>query len=768
MRILRTLSELRLLVYAAALLLLAKVNFAQQALQTLHNQIPPEVSSGRATFVESLPSDHQLYFSIVLPLRNEPALQSLLQRLYDPSSPDYHKFLTVDQFTEQFGPTVEDYDTVVNFAKTNGFTVAGDPPNRMAVPVSATAAQFESAFHVRMNLYQHPTENRLYLSPDRDPSLNLSVPIKGISGLSNFSVPHPVSFKGNKNAFVTGSGGGGTSYLPSDMRAAYYGSGPLTGSGQCVGLVEFDGYYINDVLATLVGSGPATASAISNGPDYVLTYNPPGGGGPFTINITNESVNGAISGLCDNITGSVGPCSDDGEPEVVLDIAEAIGMAPGINQVHVYIAAPGSEPQDQQDTTTTDDYLMLNQMATDIGNGNGCYQLSNSWAWWPSNPLSDPDEQVFEEFQAQGQSFFSASGDSGAWQYIDPENGPQCSFGSCYTYPPESPNVTAVGGTVVVTNGARGSWQSEDGWGYLGYTPGPSSGGGVSVDNFPIPNYQTASGWASECSDTYYCSTQYRNAPDVGMNADNFWLCAEEFGGHQTTCEEGLTGTSFAAPLWAGFTALMNQQAVAEGASMLGFINPLIYSIGEGANYLNDFNDLTDPSGNTSNGYAMVSGGYNFITGWGSPNGQAFINAVVAMPDDAPTFSVSIGSSTHVPEKQGSQPNVLSIGHVMTYPVTVTPNAYFAGTVVLSASGLPQGVTASFSPQSLTFTLGSSEETSTMTLTSSYNNPETTITNGPVTFAVTGTVLGVTSSATDQLTTQGLQYKGDCGVANPL
>lgn len=90
------------LVCAVAFVSFTKVILAQQTLQALQNQIPPAVSSGQAAFVQSLRADHQLYFSIVLPLRNQPALKDLLQRLYDPSSPDYRKFLTVDQFTAQF------------------------------------------------------------------------------------------------------------------------------------------------------------------------------------------------------------------------------------------------------------------------------------------------------------------------------------------------------------------------------------------------------------------------------------------------------------------------------------------------------------------------------------------------------------------------------------------------------------------------------------------------------------------------------------------
>jgi subtilase family serine protease len=89
---------------------------AQLSLQVLHSHVPTAVSNGRAAPVGSLPTEQNMSISIVLPLRNQSALTSLLGRLYDPSSPDYRHFVTVQQFTDQFGPTVEDYQAVVSFA----------------------------------------------------------------------------------------------------------------------------------------------------------------------------------------------------------------------------------------------------------------------------------------------------------------------------------------------------------------------------------------------------------------------------------------------------------------------------------------------------------------------------------------------------------------------------------------------------------------------------------------------------------------------------
>ncbi len=82
-----------------------------------------------------LPATNVLQLAITLPLRNQDALANLLQRLYDPASPDYHCYLTPKQFSERFGPTVRDYETVVNFCKSNGLEVATTHDSRMLLDV---------------------------------------------------------------------------------------------------------------------------------------------------------------------------------------------------------------------------------------------------------------------------------------------------------------------------------------------------------------------------------------------------------------------------------------------------------------------------------------------------------------------------------------------------------------------------------------------------------------------------------------------------------
>ena len=137
-------------------------------------------------------------------------------------------------------------------------------------------------------------------------------------------------------------------------------------------------------------------------------------------------------------------------------------------------------------------------------------------------------------------------------------------------------------------------------------------------DAFPIPSWQQLKGVINSANKG---STTLRNSPDVSAEANNdFYACAD-----QGACQTGWGGTSFAAPMWAGFMALVNQQAAAGGAKTVGFINPLIYPLGVSSGYGAAFHDIT--SGN--NGYPAVTG-YDLATGWGSPNGAGLIKALAA------------------------------------------------------------------------------------------------------------------------------------------
>jgi len=546
-------------VMSATLSLFTLSSQAEQHFQTLPTKIVrPAVSTGKAAPVGPLPLTQHLKLHIVLPVRDQAGVDSTLQQLYDPQSPSYRNWLSVKEFTDKFGPTQEDYQAVVDFAKANGLAIVGTPaPNRRMVAVDGPVDAINKTFHLTMTSYRHPTENRNFYSPDREPTLDLKVPIQHIEGLDNFSLPHSIDLKHSTTdntlqTFAVGSGPGGQ-YLGSDMRAAYYGGGPLTGTGQYIGL--FGGQYdMNDVKLYFSSVGQS--------------FNP--------------SVVQAVS-VDDTETSCTG--CDDGE--IVIDIARSYSMAPGVSGIFEFV---GGCEEDTLNAMATHDPLPM--------------QNSSSIGCLPGSSIP-AIESILQEMAAQGQSYFSASGDSAAFKTSDDNTGD--------TYPTESTWCTAAGGSDLNTNGAGGPWVSETAW--------ADSGGGPSPDGFAIPSWQQLPGVINSSNGG---STTLRNLPDVASEAnfDNYF-CDEG------VCQGGLGGTSFSSPTWAGFMALVNQQAVANGKPTAGLLNPTIYAIGTGSSYNSDFHDIT--SGNNNNGvgqsYNAVTG-YDLVTGWGTPNGQSLINAL--------------------------------------------------------------------------------------------------------------------------------------------
>ena len=518
-----------------------------QTLLTRH--VREAIVNGQALSAGRLPASQSMRFDVVLALRHQPELENFLQELYDPSSSEYRHYVTVPEFTERFGPSQEDYNVVISFAKANGFTVVGGSRDAFDVQLKGTVASVEKAFHVTMGVYKHPTENRTFYAPDREPTVDLPFQLWHISGLDNYSTPRPALAHSNLKAKSNAVKGScpGNSYCGSDMRAAYYGSGSLTGAGQTLGLLEFAGYDIADLKTYFKNAGQ--------------TNNVP---------VVGNSTDGT-SLSCLNADG----CDDR---EQILDMTQAISMAPGLNDLYVFVGST--------------DTAMLSSMSTHsplVG------QIGSSWTWEPSDPGTD--DPYFEKMASQGQSYFQAAGDSGAY-----------TPSSTYVFPGDDAHAIVVGGTDLQVKSAGGPWSSETAW-------VDGGGGYYTPDAIPIPSWQQLTGVITAANKG---SKTLRNSPDVAAEADfDFYTCAD-----QEACQTGWGGTSFATPMWAGYMALVNQQAAANGNPALGFINPTIYPLGLGSGYDADFHDIT--SGN--NGYPAVTG-YDLATGWGSPN-SGLINAL--------------------------------------------------------------------------------------------------------------------------------------------
>ena len=173
----------------AACLSLALGICQAQTMRTHH--VRQATQDGTARYLGNLSSAQTLRLTITLPLHNQDELDQLIQNLYDPSSPSYHKFLTVDQFTAEFGPTEQEYDSAINYFRENGLTVVDTTPNRVNLQVTGSVANVQRALHVNLGVYQHPTESRTFYAPDKEPTTGLSISLWHVDGLDNFSVPLP-------------------------------------------------------------------------------------------------------------------------------------------------------------------------------------------------------------------------------------------------------------------------------------------------------------------------------------------------------------------------------------------------------------------------------------------------------------------------------------------------------------------------------------------------------------------------------------------------
>ena len=652
-----------------ALISIVAMNTRAQGQSMMTRHVREVTLNGQALSVGRLPATQSMHLNIVLALRNQPELDNFLRQLSDPSSGMYRRFLTVPEFTEKFGPTQRDYDAVVRFAKANGFTVVGGSRDGMDVQIVGPVSAVEKAFHVTMGTYQHPTESRIFYGPDREPTTDLPFQLWHVSGMDNFSLPHPLYVKKSDYAAAHGieaervvshattGSGPSASFLGSDMRAAYYGGTALTGAGQNLGLFEFLGTDLADLTTYYKNVGQ--------------TNNVP---------ITLFSTDGTSTSCVDSAAG--GRCDDT---EQTLDMTQALGMAPGLSSLVVYIGSV--------DTAIISAMTTHNPLPTTIG----C-----SWGWTPADP--NTLNPYFQKMAAQGQNFFAASGDASTWSSRNE------------AWPADNAFIVSVGGTDLITASAGGAWKSETAW--------VDSGGGISPDAIAIPSWQQLSGVINSSNRG---STTLRNGPDVAANANfTFYVCAD-----QTTCTANeFGGTSFAAPMWAGYVALANQQLANNGDATLGFINPTIYSQNITSSYGTDFHDITS---GTSGSFSAVTG-YDLVTGWGSPNGVGLINALSGGTSPTPNFGISAspGSVSVVQGGNGSS------------TITTTVSNGFNAAVGLTASGQPTGVTVTFNPTSIAAP-GAGSSTMSMAVAS-------TTAAGTYTITVTGTGGGITQNTSVSLT----------------
>lgn len=531
------------------------------------------LSSG-AKQVSPVPASEHINLTLSFPLRNEAALDRFIKEVNDPASPHYHHYLNSEDFARKHGMTETDYQHVVKWAYSQHLKVVETPRNRMSLSLSGEAGNIESAFKIKFYHYSFPVQNSQSTSivyvADRQPTVNIGIPVEHIYGLDNIDRARTFQKKSTQMNLVmnipSGSGPKGN-FIPTDMRNAYYGSGPLTGKGQTVAVISYGGLQNDDLDVFYTGIK-------AKKPEVPIKK--------IYINDFDEKSSVAISN------------SD----ESLLDVVNVLGMAPGLKELLFYASA------------TKDAQALLDRVASD----NVASVISSSF-----NAPGD-FTKTYKEFQAQGQTFIQASGDDGAYDNYS------------WDRPLGNPEITLVGGTRLITEMPGGKWKSETGWpksggGYYPCSIVPACQ--APIQKYPIPAYQKNS---FVINANNKASETYRNTPDVAMEADDDNVGVEQGklvlnrGGTSYAAPRfaGLMALANEAALQKGGgkrIGFINSRLYTIGAGSHAAQN--FHDVISGSNPASD--RISSP--NTPE-YSAVKG-FDLVTGWGTPVGAALIESLI-------------------------------------------------------------------------------------------------------------------------------------------
>jgi pseudomonalisin len=592
-------------------------------------------------------------------------LDALVAAQQDPNSPQYHQWLTPDEFGARFGVSDAQLAEVTAWLSANGFAIDEVPPGRRLVLFSGTAGQVSNTFHTAIRYYR--VNGSMYISNAQDPQIpnELAGLVAGVVTLNDFGRASQIASARPMAARSEYSAGATHRLFPADFATIYdlnplYGAG-IDGSGTAIAIAGRSNIDLNDVASfrSLAGLVVNTPSVIVDGSDPGL--------------VSSDQVE---STLGVEWAGAVAPAA-----QVNLVVAASTGTTNGIDLASAYIVNHATAPVMSVTYSTCEQEMGTTELAF----------YDNLW----------------EQAASEGISVFVASGDAGAAGCQAPDNAAGSADavnGLC-----TSPYATCVGGTEFnegadaaefwsatnsLANGSALGYIPERVWNESALDDGTgfsASGGGAStVYEEPI--------WQQNVNGTEAAGGM-RAVPDVSLSAadhDGYFVI-----------ENGkvsiLSGTSFSAPAFAGVIALVNQK---EGAGGQGSVNARLYALANAAPNL--FHPT--PTGNNSvpgvEGYAASGATYNLATGLGSVDGALLVNgwnsssaAGVETPTVPPTLILTAAAQ---------QATVAEGGSAMVQFSVVTGGS-FTGNVSLSVGGLPDGVTAAWlaSPLGPAFSVGS-------------------------------------------------------------
>ncbi len=558
----------------------------------------------------------QLSVMITLKFRNQVELNNLLSNLNNVNSPLYHKYLTSQEFTNQFSPSASLYNSMVLYYTSLGFSVK-TYSDRTSIVLGGSVNHFNQVFHAGIQLFEKG--NYQFTAPTASAILpaQFASQVINIAGMNN---EHTATLNlVNPSPYFTTSSGSQLLY-GSDMQAAY----------QLKQLDRKYGYPTNETIATILWSGTNSAgtSVAPYVPSDIFSY--------FNKTLPSGEPHSSVYGAPLGGAPAPGPSAANDNTqadfESTLDLEMAGSAAPGATVVEVYGPQATQTYLDQAFSFILSPSSSYPQLTHTVA-------ISNSWggsdmtdATWTSD---------LQQAAAMGISVFASSGDDGN----SGSGGAAPSFPATASY--NTYGATAVGGLATTVSGTA----STDGSGTTGIsteavwynTPnaGDGSQGGVSKV-YAEPSWQKASSDANSvitgASGTTGVSSG-RGTPDVAADGANMeiWISYSGSTGYQE-----LWGTSIASPLTAGLFATMDYAV----GHKLGFANPLIYKLAQ-AEYNGSYS-ASKPFyfvSNGSNALFSANNGYSLAVGWGSINANNFVNDITSSTPAPTSYPVTFTES---------------------------------------------------------------------------------------------------------------------------
>jgi subtilase family serine protease len=676
----------------------------------------------------------------------ETALEALIAAQQDPASPQYHQWLSPDQFAAEFGAADADLAKVQGWLQGQGFTIDEVARNRSIIRFSGNIAQIEAAFGTEMHYYDvggqgQATERHFAPASDLTVPAAFSGAVLTVANLSDF---RPRSHMKQATAKFTSGQSGSHFVSPKDVATIYdinaaYNSG-WTGAGQSIAVIGQSAVVTGDISNFQTAAGVPVRS-----PNMIV------------MPLTGAS--------------TISP-GDESESDLDLEYTSAIARGATIDFVYTGCTTPATL-NCNYGAFDAFSYAVMNKTAPIISISYGECEPALSFGsvstTFPPyySPGTASNYYVYynsfaQQAAAQGQSIVSAAGDQGSTDcYGIAFSGFTTAqeAGLAVDWPASSQYVTGLGGTeylaadVASTNstywlspgidtgidaiGSALSYIPEQAWNDDAANSGLSSGGGGISVLTPHPSWQTGT-----IGGVAIPANSFRTVPDIALasspnNAGYLYCSSDTSTGITLSCSNGFRdatasnltiagGTSFAAPIFAGMLAIIAQsKGVTTG---MGLVNPTLYTLAASSAYGTAFHDITSGNNACTNGTAYAVAftsagavsqfgpacastglyatgtGYDMATGLGSVDLNNLLTAWPGTTAAAPAkFTLSAAAAT------------ITDGSTGTATITITPVGGYKGTVSLSLTGNPLINYACFTTASGTVT-GTSAATATVTI----------------------------------------------------